>query len=303
MLLTIFTPTYNRSDELAGLYKSMISALAHCDGEDAVEWLIVDDGSETDLRPVIDGFKPADRLRIRFLQKENGGKHTAFNLAIEACEGDLFVCIDDDDRLTENALADIFSLGCQLGTERAQNGYGAFVGRVVNEKGEKLGTGLQKYPTVSNTIEIRDRYKFWGEPEVYFTDILKKYRFDVFEGERFLTEAYLFDRMSAAHPFYYTDRPLMVKKYLPDGLTANQTKIRIESPRGTERYYFQRWRMCRGFRFRLKAAINCIRFSYWIEKERPARAMGVYGLLAAPVAALMYRKDRKMYLAAKEKKQ
>ena len=293
MDLTIFTPTYNRVTELRGLFESIQNSIEYLGDGYSIERLIVDDGSIVDVLSVVEDFHDVNGLYINFFKKENGGKHTAFNYAIDHAQGRMFVCIDDDDRLTAEALKDIFEIERTIKPLKEKMSLGAFVGRVVDEHGEKLGIDLKRIPLISDTIEIRDKYHFWGEPEVYFTDILRKYRFDVFEGEKFLTEAYLFDVMSKHHKFYYTDYPLMVKKYLPGGLTDNQTLIRIKSPRGTEQYYYQRWGLCTGVWNRLKAAINCKRFAWWIKQGRRRRKMGIYGSIAFPVSLLMYIKDKR----------
>ena len=287
MKLTIFTPTYNRLSELPGLYKSIVCALKHITTEDSIEWLIVDDGSKMDISPCIKKFKENAEFEIVLIRKENGGKHTAFNVAIDKAQSDIFVCIDDDDRLTENALKDIFALAKQFeGRE-----YGGFVGRVVDPQGHLLGKTIFTDILISNTIEIRDKYHFWGEPEVFFTKILKQYKFDIFDNERFLTEAYLFDKMSLEYPFVYTNYPLMVKVYLADGLTDNQLKIRIKSPLGCEAYYYQRKQLSKGFKNKLKATINRRRFMIYASKL-PNRKIDIYELLAIPFAILMSFKDK-----------
>lgn len=295
MKLTIFTPTYNRKDELAGLYESIIKAVMFIEAADLVEWLVVDDGSDMDIKSVVIDFQETDNLKIRYIRQKNGGKHTAFNRAIEVCDGDLLVCIDDDDRLTENSIADIFNLAKKYQIDPIYRNCGAIVGRVMNESGEKLGRNLKFYPLLSNTIEIRDKYHFWGEPEIYFVDKLKPYRFDVFEGEHFLTEAYLFDEVSLKYPFIYTDCIMMKKIFHKGGLTDNNLKIRIENPRGTEEYYFRRSRICTQFLYRWKAVVNRQRFAYWNKRDMPHRKVNVYEILARPISFLMYVRDRQKY--------
>lgn len=292
MKLTIFTPTYNRANKIFELYRSILHSARTVVEPDELEWLIVDDGSVDDTEAVVKSFDSA-YFPIRYYKKENGGKHTAFNWAIEQSTGDIFVCIDDDDRLVAQALNMIF----QCAREYENKGFGGFVGRVVDINGNILGKSLFEDILISNTIEIRDRYKFWGEPEIYYTKYLKLYRFDVFPGERFLTEAYLFDRMSIRYPFVYTNHIYMVKCYLPDGLTSNQLKIRIESPKGAEAYYFQRKQLCSGFWHKLRATINRQRFSYWSKTDR--QKYDLYEFLARPVSFLMMMKDRHQYLGLK----
>ena len=289
MHLTIFTPTYNRVSELPGLYKSIMESLARMplNSEHKVDWLIVDDGSDLDVKKCIDTFQGIPKLDIGLIRKENGGKHTAFNFAIENADGNIFVCIDDDDRLTPNAIKDIFSLA----EKYANKGYGGFVGRVVDEGKEFLGKTIFDDILISNTVEIRDKYHFWGEPEVFFTSILKKYHFDVFPGERFLTEAYIFDQMSNDYPFVYTNTPLMIKKYLTGGLTDSQLKIRMQCPIGCEAYYYKRKQLCKGFKNKLKAEINRQRFGRYA-KGTPQRKTDIYKILAVPFSLVLSAKDR-----------
>lgn len=287
MTITIFTPTYNRKNELSELYESIKLAYLNVSSEDEIKWLIVDDGSTIDIQEDIDCFIKEAKFSIEYIKKENGGKHTAFNTAIEVCNTDLFVCIDDDDRLTRDSIKIIFMLAKKYNGM----GYGAIVGRVVDQNGNLLGRNLNGLPIISNTIEIRDKYSFWGEPEVYYVNKLKRYKFDVFSGEKFLTEAYLFDKMSMKFPFLYTNEVFMVKKYLKGGLTDNQTRIRIKSPIGSEAYYYQRKNLCKGFFPKLKATINRQRFQFWTTNKR--RKIDGYEVLATGVSWLFYLNDRK----------
>lgn len=294
MEITIFTPTYNRKELLPALYDSICKAHQYNHCKDKVEWMIVDDGSSMDIKVDIDKFDRLKNMSITFVRKENGGKHTAFNTAIDLCCGDLFVCIDDDDRLTENAIKDMVMIASDIGICEKDSKYGAFVGRVINEKNEVLGKNNIELPLVSNTIEIRDKYKFWGEPEVYSVNKLKEYRFPVFDNEKFLTEAYLFDEMSKNYPFFYTNTILMKKEYLAGGLTDRQLEIRINSPIGTEEYYFRRKNICSGFKNILKATINRQRFAYWCKKKKH-RKCDMYEILAFPLSLAMYLNDKDKY--------
>lgn len=289
MQITIFTPTYNRKDELSGLYESIKIAYANVSSEDTIKWLIIDDGSTINIQEDINQFIQDAQFPIEYIKKENGGKHTAFNRAIELCDTELFVCIDDDDRLRKDSLNKIF----ELAKKYSGNEFGAIVGRVVDESGNLLGRNLLQLPIKSNTIEIRDKYTFWGEPEVYYVNKLKLYRFDIFPGEKFLTEAYVFDKMSIEFPFLYTNEVFMIKKYLKGGLTDNQTRIRVKSPIGAEAYYYQRKQLCKGFGPKLKATINRQRFQFWIpNRKRKKRKVDSFERLARSVSWLFYLNDR-----------
>ena len=287
--LTIFTPTYNRSKVIIGLFDSIVESMKNLDTDYLVEWMIVDDGSTESYSELLDITKTCqiENLSFNYVKKENGGKHTSFNYAIDNCKSDLFICIDDDDRLVPNALNIIFTLG----NKYVNKGYGGFVGRVVDPNNNLLGKTVFEKELISNTIEIRDKYHFWGEPEIYYTNVLSNYHFDVFKNERFLTEAYLFDTMSLEHPFVYTNEVLMVKEYLDGGLTANGLRIRIKSPIGAVQYYSKRVERSKGIA-KIKARINKVRFNYWLSDEDKVK-LSFADCLIVPFAFIMYKRDKK----------
>ncbi len=91
-ILTFFTPTYNRSRFLYRL-------------EDCLEkqtsqnfvWIIVNDGSKDNTDEIAINILKKEKLPIKLISKENGGKHSAFKVALEECETSYFQCMDDDD--------------------------------------------------------------------------------------------------------------------------------------------------------------------------------------------------------------
>lgn len=102
MFLTIFTPTYNRKQLLQRLYSSLCAQ----DCND-FEWLVVDDGSTDGTDSVISNFITEGKISISFLRKENGGKHTAHNVALKYAQGDYFFTVDSDDWLLKNSVSKI----------------------------------------------------------------------------------------------------------------------------------------------------------------------------------------------------
>ena len=78
MKYTLFTPTYNRAHLLPALYQSM-----ELQKFKDFEWLIIDDGSVDNTEETIKELTLKSSFPIRYIKQENGGKHTAFNRAIE----------------------------------------------------------------------------------------------------------------------------------------------------------------------------------------------------------------------------
>lgn len=102
--ITVFTPLYNRAPLLEDLYKSLLKQNYH-----SFEWLIVDDGSTDNAEQIIRTFiaDSAHTFPIGYIQKENGGKHTAINRGVEEANGELFLILDSDDTLPADSLATI----------------------------------------------------------------------------------------------------------------------------------------------------------------------------------------------------
>ena len=96
--ITVFTPTYNRKDTLQRLYRSLCAQTVF-----DFEWLIVDDGSTDGTEAAAGSFSSA-LFPVRYIKKENGGKHTAYNLALQQATGTYFLCVDSDDLLVPDAM-------------------------------------------------------------------------------------------------------------------------------------------------------------------------------------------------------
>lgn len=285
MKYTLFTPTYNRADILPALYKSLeVQTFKN------FEWLVIDDGSKDNTEEVINEFKHVASFPIRYVKQENGGKHTAFNRAIEEANSEWFVCIDSDDPLTSDSLANM-EKACAIISDTAAG----FVGICVSPNGNALENRIKSF-FYSDTIDIRDVYHYQCEPEVYRLSILKKYRFPIFSGEKFITEAILFDQLTLEHKLLYTNFPMQVKEYLPGGLTDNQTKIRVESPNGTLAYYRLRYKLSKKYVYKIKALINYCRFFMHARRKKAVLVEPILkkSFFVAPIAFLLYLKDIKI---------
>ena len=112
--LTVFTPAYNRAHTLPRTYESLCRQSC----KDFV-WLIVDDGSSDGTRALVEEWQTRDNgFPIRYIYKENGGMHTAHNVAYDNITTELNTCIDSDDALAEGAVEVILSLWERAGWMR-----------------------------------------------------------------------------------------------------------------------------------------------------------------------------------------
>ena len=96
-ILTIFTPAYNRAHTLLRTYESLCRQSCK-----AFIWLVVDDGSTDNTAALVQQWQSRDNgFEIQYIYKENGGMHTAHNVAYANIHTELNTCIDSDDMLAD----------------------------------------------------------------------------------------------------------------------------------------------------------------------------------------------------------
>lgn len=223
-LVTILTPTYNRAELLYKLYNSLCQQ--NCKD---FEWLVIDDGSIDDTKAVVNDFIAHAPFTVRFIRKANGGKHTAVNCGVKYVETELVMIVDSDDWLLPDAVAHIKSAYNQY----QQENIGTFTFLRQYPDGTAI-VSINKRQIVANYIAFRIRGRRFGDmAEVFKTDILKKYPFPEFEGERFISEDVAWIEMAKKYDSVYFDQKSYVCEYLPDGLTVNDKEMKFSSPLGS----------------------------------------------------------------------
>jgi len=97
--VTIAIPCYN---EEATIDKTVRSLLALDYPKDKIKIYLIDDGSTDNTWNILKSFE--DGINVFALKKENGGKHTALNLALEHTNSEFFGCLDSDSFVHPQAL-------------------------------------------------------------------------------------------------------------------------------------------------------------------------------------------------------
>lgn len=97
--VTITVPFFNEETTIANTVESIL-ALDY--PKDKLKVFLVDDGSKDNTWNVVQQFK--DNPNVVLLQKENGGKHTAVNYALERSDSEFFGCLDSDSFVHSQAL-------------------------------------------------------------------------------------------------------------------------------------------------------------------------------------------------------
>lgn len=102
--VTIAVPCWNEERTLAGTLDSLL-ALNY--PKDKLSIIVVNDGSKDGTASIAEEYAKRYPLQITAITKENGGKHTAVNLALEMSTSDLFGCLDADSFVDPQALRTI----------------------------------------------------------------------------------------------------------------------------------------------------------------------------------------------------
>lgn len=188
--LTIFTPTYNRANSLYSLYESIkIQSYPR----DKYEWLIVDDGSSDNTKLIVQKFISEDFINIRYLKKENGGVHTAWNYGIERAFGEFFFRCDSDDLLEIGALKKI---DYHINSIQGENIAGVCGLCKILKSNEIVGNKFPKDIIDSTGLEMVFRFKVFGEKAgCYKTEILKNFLLPEPYGVKFIYEGTIWRRV------------------------------------------------------------------------------------------------------------
>lgn len=97
--VTITVPCYNEEKTID---KTVNSLLSMDYPKDKLKLILIDDGSKDNTWNIIQGFDNGQNILA--FRKENGGKHTAMNLALEKSDSEFFGCLDSDSMVHPQAL-------------------------------------------------------------------------------------------------------------------------------------------------------------------------------------------------------
>jgi glycosyltransferase involved in cell wall biosynthesis len=254
-LITVLTPTYNRAHTLPRLARSLAAQ-----GKASYEWLVVDDGSTDETRTYLESIERDGVLPLRFLSNINGGKHRAINAALPLARGRWTFIVDSDDALPEGALERI-----TRHIEMVENdpSIGGIMGLRADFAGRVIGGRLPPRRERMSATDITFRAGIRGDKaELYRTDLLRRFPFPEFDGEKFITECIVWFRIArAGYELLLDDEVIYLCEYQVDGLSARSLRLRVESPQGTLLFYKEELELEYPARYLFREATNFCRFA------------------------------------------
>ncbi len=284
MFLSVVTPAYNRAYILPKCYESLIAQTCK-----DFEWIIVDDGSSDDTEQLVKSFIAEGKVDIKYVKQLNGGKHVAHNKGALMAQGELFLCLDSDDQLTQDAIAFAKEFWEKNKTEKT-------VGILAKRGGiqdELPICGEWKEGLLSATMyDLYNKYGFSGDTALFFkTKILKTEKFEVFQNENFIPETALYCKIDTYGEMLLVNKVLYLTEYLSDGLTAKYHSLLRKNPNGTAYSYYLQLCMAKKLKQALKyAMLTQIYASLSEDKKQINIEKKKLWLLLAWLPAILYKK-------------
>ena len=228
-MITIFTPAYNRAHLLPRLYQSLCRQT-----KKNFEWLIVDDGSTDNTESVCRQFM-GEGFPVRYFHKENGGKQRAINYAVARAEGEWFIILDSDDYLTDNAIELVLP---HLASIADKPDFAGVMGLKQNINGGISG-GERRYEVLdTDMLSFRTKHGYRAEStELMRTSVMREFPFPEFEGEKFVQEAVVWNRIARRYKCRYINEVLQIIEYQPEGLSNSADELMRRNPCGALLYY------------------------------------------------------------------
>ena len=247
-MITVLTPTFNRSDLLKRLFVSLTKQT-----EQKFEWLIVDDGSTDSTENVVNEFTENCSFTIRYVYKENGGKHSALNVGFDGADGDWIFIVDSDDWLKDDCIETIKSL-----IESVDDSTGSISMLRTFDDGQIIG---EEFPAFLENYLDRIHHNVVGDKgDVFRKSALSNFHFPVFSGENFLAESPLFIWMGLNFKTYFINYPGYICEYQEGGLSAGSTLNRHKSFKSSLYVYHYQYIYLKSKKLKFKAGVNWWRF-------------------------------------------
>ena len=230
IFLSIITPAFNRAKFLPRLFNSL--KVQTCQN---FVWIIIDDGSTDDTKNEILKLIKDSPFEIKYIYKQNGGKHTALNVAFDVLDSEMFIIVDSDDFLTVDAVENIKEDWAKYNNQRFEEdsqrplcGISYLKGYF---KGKMIGERYTQDYLISNFIDERYNRGVSGDKaEVVATKCLRDFRFPEYKGERFISESVLWIWLAERYDMLFVNKIIYIAEYQEGGLSATGRKLRFQCP-------------------------------------------------------------------------
>jgi glycosyltransferase involved in cell wall biosynthesis len=298
--VTVLTPAYNRVDTLQRLHDSLVAQTWR-----DFEWVIVDDGSGEQVSRVVRGWIEAGDLDIVYRWQENQGKAAAVNHGVELARGEYTSIIDDDDRFVENALERLLGHWRAMSADERE-GFSGVVGLCAFEDGTIVGDSYPSDPLDCDPVELSYVYRVRGDKHgLLRTDVLREFPYPFAGRGRHVIDAIVWHRMALKYRERHVNEVVTIKEYRPEGITARERGLLIESAPATRQFFLEEAALPHGLprRTRARSYVNFARYSHHagvgIRRQLREVRSRPRLVLTWPVGYGLYLRDRRRMAASR----
>jgi glycosyltransferase involved in cell wall biosynthesis len=292
MKISFLTATYNRSSEIKRLYDSI------CRQGDNFncQWIIIDDGSIDNTQDLIDSLVPPSNIDINYYHKVNSGKQSSINFGLKFIKYPITCIIDSDDYLDDDCLNELndditnysFFDNQQLST---------IIYNSRDNNGKLIGTPFPYNVFIGKPFIYYNKFNIKGDKFDFFkSDILKDYRFPIIEGEKFIAESVLWNKIHSDYNALFINKNLQVVEYIHNGLTNNALNLRLCNPKGAILVNYQGLMLKTTFKRRFRYFCNYFRYKLhsrkWSYCSLPfTSSIFLYSIVSFPLACILFLVD------------
>lgn len=283
-LLSICIPVFNRKKELLNLLDSIVSKAR-------VEVIIVDDGSIDGLEETIQNNKYF--FELKYFKTLNRGRSSALADAIKYSSGQYIVIMDSDDYFLPDGIENIVK-NVKLNPDIESYLFGV---QIIGNG--QLIKNLPPKNIISNFVKLRADYNVKGDmKEVVSSNILKKCIYNKSYLYRRTPTSLIWESVSKYATCLTISKCVIVKKYNPEGMSANIDELIYENPHpmyDLNLRYFNSG-LYNSRLFRLKSKIQVYRYSLHINKKIKFILTDFFFII---LGFLLFRYDKFKYLKKK----
>lgn len=190
-----------------------------------IEHIIVDDGSTDDPDEIIIQYLKTADYPVIYLKKENGGVHTARNLAIKYARGEYTLFLDSDDEFVPTAVDDFLCAWSKIPSE-SRNEYREVIALCMDKEGRQIGKcfvdGINYMSKIEAAKARRDNKV--EHTAMNRTEILKNTPWPEPEGVKFVAESIVWNQLDCRYKKWYLNKCLRIYHIESDDSITKQLK-------------------------------------------------------------------------------
>jgi glycosyltransferase involved in cell wall biosynthesis len=224
-LFTVFTTTYNSAHTLHRPYESLLEQTLT-----DFEWLVVDAGSD-ETESVVKGWREQERpFPIRYVLKENLGKHGAINFGVREARGRFFIILDADDECVPEALERLYHHWDSIPEEQKEH-FAGVAALCRDQNGSIVGSKFPADVTDADFLDLWHNHKVRGEKWLAVrTEVMREFPFPEIPEFRSIPESVVLFRMARKYQIRWVNEILRIYWVHPQSISRRLDPSVIAGP-------------------------------------------------------------------------